>query len=193
MYRIKEDKRCKASCTLIYKGLLSLLHEKPFEKITITDIQLKSSVGRATFYRHFDCLIDVLMMKCDIEFEKLFNSYIELLKQKSALPLERFHYLKYFLEYWSANSEILEILIQINHRYIIHQSLKRKSIILTNYLFPDMDTNTSHYNYFMAVRSGVALGILITWIEEGKVKSTDELLEILEDSFNVLLNNDFFI
>lgn len=38
----------------ITDGLLELMKEVPFEKITVSDIVRKAQVGRASFYRHFD-------------------------------------------------------------------------------------------------------------------------------------------
>ena len=38
----------------ITDGLLELMGEKPFEKITVSDIVRRAEVGRASFYRHFD-------------------------------------------------------------------------------------------------------------------------------------------
>ncbi|CEN21131.1 AcrR family transcriptional regulator [[Clostridium] sordellii] len=75
MYCIKNDMRSIKSAELIYLGLKKCLKEKPFEKITITDIQNASTVGRATFYRNFDSIEDVLYWKCSQKFSEVFESY----------------------------------------------------------------------------------------------------------------------
>lgn len=41
------------SKTLIRNALLSLMQEKEFEKITVTDIVSKADINRGTFYAHF--------------------------------------------------------------------------------------------------------------------------------------------
>ena len=64
MYHIKNDKRARASTELICAGLLACMKEKPFARITITDVQRASTVSRSTFYRNFDCLEDVLALLC---------------------------------------------------------------------------------------------------------------------------------
>ena len=66
MYHIKHDKRAQASTELICAGLLVCMKEKPFARITITDVQRASTVSRSTFYRNFDCLEDVLALLCDL-------------------------------------------------------------------------------------------------------------------------------
>ena len=82
MYHIKNDKRAQASSELICAGLLACMKEKPFARITITDVQHASTVSRSTFYRNFDCLEDVLALLCDRGFQAVFTEY-------NALPPER--------------------------------------------------------------------------------------------------------
>lgn len=62
-----EERRKKAeyrssirSKTLIRNALVSLMQEKPFEKITITDIVRRADINRGTFYAHFKDSREVL-------------------------------------------------------------------------------------------------------------------------------------
>lgn len=48
------------SKTLIKDALLSLMIEKPFEKISISDIVRRADVNRGTFYAHYSNTSDVL-------------------------------------------------------------------------------------------------------------------------------------
>ncbi|MCI7607112.1 MAG: TetR/AcrR family transcriptional regulator [Spirochaetales bacterium] len=63
----EEPKRMKAeyrssirSKTMIKEALLELMVEKPFDKITITDIVKKADINRGTFYAHYDNTSEVL-------------------------------------------------------------------------------------------------------------------------------------
>ena len=80
MYHIKKDKRSQTSARLISEGLTKCLQKKDFSKITITDIQKESYVGRATFYRLFDKLPDVLAYQCDQVFEDVLQNIKEMPK-----------------------------------------------------------------------------------------------------------------
>ena len=60
MYHISKDKRAVQSSELIYKGLLECIKKKPFDQITVSDLQKVSGVARTTFYRAFDNISDVL-------------------------------------------------------------------------------------------------------------------------------------
>ena len=59
--RMKAEYRSSIrSKTMIKEALLVLMVEKPFDKITITDIVKKADINRGTFYAHYDNTSDVL-------------------------------------------------------------------------------------------------------------------------------------
>lgn len=74
MYHIKSDKRARCSSDMICSAMLQTLGEKPFEEISVSDIQRCSTVSRSTFYRHFDSLEDVLALLCDRGFQEILSS-----------------------------------------------------------------------------------------------------------------------
>ena len=49
MYHIKDDKRCEKSTELIISSVMELTKEKTLNEITISDVQERSTVSRATF------------------------------------------------------------------------------------------------------------------------------------------------
>ena len=50
---MKSNSQCLRTSKAITNALISLLKEKPFEKITVQDILDRTPVTRATFYAHF--------------------------------------------------------------------------------------------------------------------------------------------
>ena len=59
--RMKAEYRSSIrSKVMIKEALLSLILEKPFDKITITDIFTRADINRGTFYAHYDNTSDVL-------------------------------------------------------------------------------------------------------------------------------------
>ena len=65
---MEEKKRTKAeyrsslrSKRLIREALISMMREKPFEKITITDIVKTADINRGTFYAHYRDIGEVLV------------------------------------------------------------------------------------------------------------------------------------
>lgn len=77
MYHIKEDIRAERSALMLYEGLMSILKDKKLNKITVSDISKASTVGRATFYRNFDEIIDILYWRCDTEFSRVLRGFTE--------------------------------------------------------------------------------------------------------------------
>ncbi len=55
-----EYKNAARSRRLICRALVDLLHEKPLEKITVTDIVTRADINRGTFYAHYSGIPDVV-------------------------------------------------------------------------------------------------------------------------------------
>lgn len=79
MYHIPNDKRAQKSADLIAQGLYKSLEKKPLNNIKVNDIYLNSYVSRATFYRLFDSVYDVLQYQCD----SIVDEIAESLKQRN--------------------------------------------------------------------------------------------------------------
>jgi len=50
--RVK-DRRIQKTQALLREALVSLIHEKPYDAIAVTEILERANVGRSTFYTHF--------------------------------------------------------------------------------------------------------------------------------------------
>ena len=78
--------------------------DKEYSKITITDIVNKANLGRTTFYRNFDCIDDVLKMKCDEKFNEFRKYCIDYYKLNNISDKS---FLTPFLNYWFEHSHYL--------------------------------------------------------------------------------------
>jgi AcrR family transcriptional regulator len=47
------DRRIEKTQNLLRQALVSFIHEKPYDTITVTEILERANVGRSTFYMHF--------------------------------------------------------------------------------------------------------------------------------------------
>ena len=93
------------SKNLIRNALLSLMTEKPFEKITITDIVNRADINRGTFYAHYrsttevlekiqsDAISEVKTIFESMDYKNFFNECEKTLKEIS-------EFLKKDLEYY---------------------------------------------------------------------------------------------
>lgn len=182
MYHISKDKRSAASAELIYKGLLDCIKKKPFEQITISDLQKASGVARSTFYRSFDNLSDVLYWKCDSCFEEVLGNYAP------SDFLDEFDLALHYFRYWMSHSDILELLIQINRQDIIYAChMKNAELIHARYEdLPSVKLSNAEKKYFMSIRTGFTISILTAWLKGGCEETPDEIMEILRRQLMLL-------
>ncbi|MGI6204966.1 MAG: TetR-like C-terminal domain-containing protein [Anaerovoracaceae bacterium] len=180
MYHIKDDKRARKSADLIYQGLSELIEKKSFDSITITDIQKTSGIGRATFYRSFDNINDILYWQCAARYQEVMNGYMEE-REKLDGPEDPCAFLTYFFNYWmhGDNSRILEQLIKIGHYDIIYRCHFESTFIIKNRVPPKNGLAEKYYTYYMSGLIGAFVGFLVSWIENGKKLSTEELIGLL--------------
>lgn len=175
MYHIKNDKRAQASSELICAGLLACMKEKPFARITITDVQHASTVSRSTFYRNFDSLEDVLALLCDRGFQAVFTEY------NALPPAQRGSLAKAVFQYWFRNSAVLEALVQIHRTDILFDSLRR-STGLIEALRPLTD-DRAQFDYFAAIIASGMIGVLTVWVERGKTETEAQMVQKLARAF----------
>lgn len=182
MYHISKDKRSSVSAELIYQGVLECIKKKPFDLITISDIQRASSVARTTFYRCFDNLSDVLYWKCDLCFMEVLGNYAP-----KDFPNEMELALHYF-QYWMTHSDILTLLIQINRQDIIYACHMNSAKMLHERFgsMPGAGLSDRDGRYFMSIRTGFTISILTAWLDGGCKETPEEIVEILNDQLRLL-------
>ncbi len=57
---MKQDLRVSVTKQMIHKALLRLLENKSIDKIKVSELCAESGVNRATFYRHYETIQDIL-------------------------------------------------------------------------------------------------------------------------------------
>ncbi len=117
------------SRSMIRTALLSLMQEKEFSKITVTDIVTRADINRGTFYAHFQSPEDVLA-KIQHDFfsgiESLFNgvSPVQLVKDPYTV-------LNRVSDYILTDQQYYQILLSVSDET---QLLERYTKQLTDYL-----------------------------------------------------------
>jgi len=189
MYHIKKDKRSIQSSGWIYDALAELMNEKIYTEITVTEIVEKAKLGRATFYRNFDSLDDVLRLRCDKTFNELCEYLLEYYKTNSSLDKGmNTVFIKPFLRYWYVKSSIIELLIKANRLDIINESFTNMFKLFLPHLDKSHDSIWNHMDYFIAIRSGVAINVLIQWIKNDKNIAPDDLADLIVNQMKESLN-----
>lgn len=175
MYNISNDPRCLKTCTLIYKALIELLEENNMvlESITISDIAKRSTVGRATFYRHFDSTIDVLRWASNSSVEKSADA---MLLSANNFQLFCFN----FYAYWTQHDELLDVLVRINQPNIFLVSLERFLSHHQENIFGTSGTGqeTAYEDYLIGIWAAINWAILKKWVLRGKNERDWELTDL---------------
>lgn len=169
---------------MIYTTLTTLLKQKSFQRITVSDIQRVSSVSRATFYRHFDHLTDVLAWRCEQYFAEMFSNY-------HGSTENTYKFIHYLLEYWFFHHEILEILVNIHRIDIIYECHLNcfKSFIEQRIL---TQIPLEDYDYAMGIRSGMMVGILFVWLKGRKKTIAGRIVVYYTKTSGIFKAKQFF-
>ena len=65
---MKESRKTQFTRRMLEDGLIELMKEKPFEKITVTELCEHPDINRSTFYMHYE---DIYELLCSIEEDVL--------------------------------------------------------------------------------------------------------------------------
>jgi AcrR family transcriptional regulator len=180
MYHIKNDKRSQTSAKLISEGLLKCLNNKEFSNITITEVQQASLVGRATFYRLFDNLTDVLAYQSDQIFDDIVRSYNT---PPNQLPKD---VITLFADNWIKHDKLLETIVKCNRLDIIIESHRKNEDSIKKFFFPNTEIETTQSNYLIVTLSTLMTGILSEWIRTGKKEDASQLCTRVQDSIKLI-------
>lgn len=173
MHHVPADKRAQRSAELIYDALRACLEEKSFDRITVSDLQRVSGVARTTFYRAFDDVSDVLSWKCEACFDEALSGFEPLDFVNEAELAQR------FFAYWVEHSDILELLKRVERPDIIFAAHMRSAEALQTRFGKLPGVTETQGKYFMAIRSGILMSVLGTWMQSGRKESPQELMEMV--------------
>lgn len=187
MYHISKDKRSIESSGWICDAVEKLLKTYVFEQLTVTLVCKEAKVGRATFYRHFDALEDVLQKKCDDAFNGLLPFLIGYRKDKQTET----GFLKPFLNYWYQHSNIIVMIFHANQQAFFTDAFQLLlQNIQTNF---GENINVADDRYINTLRVAMMTAMLEQWVDEGLMPGPDELAEAMHEKIQRLVRvNSFF-
>lgn len=180
MYHISNDKRSQKSAELIWQGMEQCLKEKSFDKLRISDINQKSYVSRATFYRLFDSLQDVLVYECDRIYMELAES-----AEISALQSKR----KFFLllaKKWMEQDILLKALVENNLTSIIYDTHMKNRDFMKEIFLKDMSISDCQADYLVSILANLIPAAMNTWYIHGKNESPLEVYRAVCRSIGII-------
>lgn len=179
MYHIKSDKRSGNSAKLICEGLATMLNEKSYRDITISDVCSHCGIARTTFYRLFDTLDDVLLYQFDALFETSIAQY-----RSGSSPAGSYAYI--ILNIALSNRALIAALIASGRTDLFDFSTRLKE----TQLLQDIGLTLEEPNrrYCTAMLNAMLLSVVKTWVESGGKEPVAELYEILKTNLAMTLH-----
>jgi len=157
------------------------LEVKPFEKITILELTERAGVGRATFYRNFDRVEDVLRQQS----ADCFTIFKEEIAQGQRTTNQ--DKLVHFFTFWQRHSPLIESLAMANRQDIFNQALDQlnkqelAAMVAIDHMTDDQQA------YFLTMVRSMLTAILMTWIDRGRQETPEQLAEHFETPFKLYI------
>ncbi|GHI00057.1 TetR/AcrR family transcriptional regulator [Neobacillus kokaensis] len=182
------DKRVRRTKEKFHEVLLSLMEEKSFADITITEIVKAADFNRGTFYAHYEQKEDLLEEIIEDMFKKMTEAYREPYLNLSVvdfneIPSSSIILFDHFLE----NKRFYKLMLSPKTTYNFHEKLiKRLDKLFReefDFLTTEIDPNID-IQLFSTYRIHGIIGLILEWIENDFTKSTsymgDQLIRILK-------------
>ena len=118
----KEDLRVIKTKANLYRGLIDLMKDKPFEEIKVSDICNKSMINRSTFYDHFNDKYELLQSLIDDLKEEL-EKQLEVKKETKSIKEYYIESCELLLNHINDNLNIYSSVIKNNTNSIAHDMM----------------------------------------------------------------------
>ena len=174
---MKQDLRIAVTKRMIQEALLRLLKTKPLDKIKINELCAESGVNRATFYRHYETLHEVLH---EIEVE-----FIRQMPHPAKPPrtvTEARDHMEAVCTYFYDHSDMIKLLFLNRTDADMRQGLNefyRSFLELRNKEMPASDMDEDSVKVIIALVGGGGYCLLQQWILGDILKSPKEIADVL--------------
>lgn len=193
MYHIKQDQRAQKSAERIYEALTILMTQQAFDSIKVSQLVTQAEVGRATFYRNFDVIEDVLRWQCDetvgrlVAYVQTYRREVALASAATPLPL-----LKPVLRFFYLDSTIVEQVIAAERIDLLQQAFTAHlPRVAPQPTAVQRGFSADLLEYALILPASSAVATLVHWIRRGKREAPDELADGLAALANVIGGNPF--
>ncbi|WP_078427454.1 TetR/AcrR family transcriptional regulator [Alkalihalobacterium alkalinitrilicum] len=189
------DKRIQRSKAALKESCLTLLYEKKFDSISITEIVRTANYNRGTFYANFNSKEDLLneiiqdvLKEMILQIRKPYQSVKKVnLKEMQIGDITLFEYLK-------DNAKLYRLLlsdhIRMDFRFQIAKAIEE--LFETEYEYELAEGSQISLKWLYIYRAHGIAGLIIRWIEEDfptsshyMAKQVVELMLISTETFNV--------
>ncbi len=149
----------------LQEAILILMKEKPFDKITITELCKKAGVSRMAFYKNYhdteELLLDIFIDGNTEMIEEIGSPF------RNTTGYEWFYTMFCVIEQYS---EMLQLLFDAGFQY--------KYLTVVNELVLHNPAIENKDKYKRLIWTGAIVNVLIEWVEGGMVEPKEEMAKI---------------
>ncbi|MEC9484595.1 MAG: TetR/AcrR family transcriptional regulator [Candidatus Izemoplasma sp.] len=177
----KEDVRVRYTREWTFEALHQLLKSKKVSSITISQLIDKAGISRATFYRHFHSMTDVVEAKILSFFSQLYDDLVSL--YSSDMPEDEQYLIRYFFEKINQEKEMVDVVLKTKCDYMMVNGILKLITYFKDQFYPIMINNTTAETYTLEIVASSAWTLLSRWHKRGKQEAPNELATIYSQTF----------
>ena len=181
------------------KALISLLEEKSFEYITVSEICKKANVNRSTFYLHYENTVDLLNETARFLLDG-FMAYFNDERKSIAKKLEKSEldelnfisdeYLHPYLSYIKENRLIFSTVLLHGESFGFNKIFQRLYENIFNPILERFDYPIADRKYVMMFYLNGITAIVTQWLKDGCEKSIGDVSQIIYECIFGLKTDD---
>lgn len=160
----------------LFTALIQLMEQRPYDKITITDIAKKAGVSRMSYYRAFKSKEDILIRYSD----KVFAGLLEEISGMDTLTVRQFMLLIFRI--CQREQELLCALSAAKLYEQVSHYLIDCGFCLAERVF-GMDEQDVWTDYWVHRQVGMTLFVLMRWMERGMLETPEKMADFMEAIF----------
>lgn len=163
-------------------ALLTLMEEKPYNQISVSELSELAEYDRRTYYRYFTSKDDILFSHC----ASLLSEMAENMSATTLTPKSGF---LSFFEFWDNHKDFLALLYKQNLIYFLGEKLdqllyQQVGLKVHDDLPPELAevSEFSRYAYYFTL--GGLWQMLVLWIRDGMTLTPKQLTDHVLTSFS---------
>ena len=161
---------------LLGSTLKEMMAEKPFDKITVSELTKRCGLNRQTFYYHFETIIDLFKWMLYEETGPLLDRFSQDPYQWKEAVLQILYYMK------ENSATVLCALRSIENQQIrafFTDYFRQAFNGLFSFICEDLDVDQEFKEFMMTLHITGAAGLAIQWLEYGMKESPEQISEWL--------------
>lgn len=164
-----KTKRNQFTRMCIGDTIISLMHQKDFDALKISDICKKAGVSRMTFYHYYNSKTDVLKDYMDT----IIQDYIKLAMKEHAS--EQFHTYDHVLHALLFFDQYADFFLTLAHAGLHSLIISTINQFMEEQVLPTSSVSIYQLYYY----AGALMNLFLKWEEKGKVESAEEIALII--------------